>query len=152
TLAPGWEGAYQLFLRKEAPFVWSYVTSQAYHEENPPVPRIDGDSSLKGMRRYEAVLFKEGQPVQIEGAVIVKGAMKKESDLKLARKFLDFLISPEAQQWVTRKVWMMPVRKDVPLPESFKRLPKPFKIVPVQAKGKEIEDSLAQWNRVTSQE
>src|SRR5206468_2130798 len=64
TLAPGWDAAYGLFLKEEAPLVWSYTTSQAYHEEH-------GDAAGEN-RRYSAILFEEGQPIQVEGAALVK--------------------------------------------------------------------------------
>ena len=35
AMPEGWSSAYGLFLRGEAPLVWSYTTSQAYHEEHP---------------------------------------------------------------------------------------------------------------------
>lgn len=93
TLTPGWDTAYGLFLKEEAPLVWSYTTSQAYHEEHGDRP----DSK----RRYRAILFQEGQPYQVEGAALVKGNFKSEQEKELAREFLEFLISPEVQAHIS---------------------------------------------------
>jgi len=118
--------------------VWSYITSQAYHEEH--------GNSLN----YQAVLFDEGQPFQIEGAAIVKGALRSDSQIKLAHQFLEFLISPEVQVLIPRKVWMYPALSDVQVPDSFKRLPKPQKWISSHLKGKEIEATLKKWNEAVS--
>jgi thiamine transport system substrate-binding protein len=118
TLAPGWDGAYGLFLKEEAPLVWSYTTSQAYH-------RAHGDSA----GRYQAVLFDEGQPVQIEGAVLVKGALKDAAERASAHRFLEALLKPQAQALLAQKNWMLPVIPKVPLPQSFQSLPKPKRLV-----------------------
>jgi len=112
TLAQGWDAAYGLFLRGEAPLVWSYTTSQAYHREH-------GDPS-----RYQALIFEDGNPVQIEGAAIVQGSA---APLALKRALLEFLISPSAQESLPKRQWMLPARADVPLPASFSELPKPKK-------------------------
>jgi thiamine transport system substrate-binding protein len=137
TLAPSWNSAYQLFLRGEAPLVWSYVTSQAYHEE-----------SLKTKRTpYQAVLFKEGQPLQIEGAGWVKSSTQTLEQRKLVQAFLEFLLSREVQALIPKSNWMLPVRKDVQLPESFAHLPRPSRVVRVKTSQKEVREILQQWAR-----
>jgi thiamine transport system substrate-binding protein len=137
TLAPSWDGAYGLFLKKEAPLVWSYTSSQAYHEEH-------GDRA-GDQRRYRALVFEEGNPVQIEGAAIAKGA--DPAHLRLAREFLEFLLSGEAQARVPRGNWMLPVMPGVALPPSFRRLPRPLKIVRTATEASEIEARLVRWKR-----
>jgi thiamine transport system substrate-binding protein len=132
TLAAGWDAAYGLFLKGEAPLVWSYVTSQAYHREH-------GDKE----GRYRAVLFDEGQPIQVEGAALVKAKQRHPR----AREFLEFLISAEAQRLVPLRNWMLPARRDVPLPESFRTLPKPSKLIRIDAGATEVETLLERWNR-----
>lgn len=140
TLAPGWEAAYGLFLKKEAPLVWSYTTSQAYHEEH-------GDFS-GDQRRYRALIFDEGQPMQVEGAALVKGSFKTPKDVKLGKQFLEFLISPKVQLRIPKKNWMMPVFSDLELPASFRHLPQPKKLVRLPAKASETDQVLARWSRV----
>lgn len=139
TLTPGWSAAYGLFLKKEAPLVWSYITSQAYHQE-----MADSGKPL----RYQAVLFREGQPFQIEGAALMKsGSHSKESKI-LARKFLEFLISPEVQKMVPKHAWMMPVLKGVELPESYRNLPRPLKLVQTQTDPTEMTKLLSRWKDI----
>lgn len=136
TLTPGWEGSYQLFLRQEAPFIWSYLSSLAYQEENKG----------KNMHQYEAILFEEGQPVQIEGAAIVKGALKTEREKRLARLFLEYLISDEVQVQIPKKNWMMPVKKGTSLPESFKKLPH-VKYKLLVHSNAEVDRIVGEWNK-----
>ncbi len=140
TLTPGWDQAYGLFLKKEAPLVWSYTTSQAYHE-------LHGDHEA----RYRTVLFDEGQPMQIEGAALVQGAFPAgapgEALRERARKFIQFLVSPEAQAQVALHNWMYPVRKDVRLPPSFEKLPLPVKALPSPADPGQVSAALKRWSR-----
>ncbi len=136
TLAPGWDQAYGLFLRKEAPLVWSYVTSQAYHAEH-------GDAA----GRYRAVMLAEGAPVQIEGAALVGGVELDPKKLRLAREFLEFLVTPAAQALVPTRNWMLPARKGVKLPPSFAALPRPSKIVRLPVAPEEIAAGLHEWSR-----
>lgn len=139
TLAPGWDAAYGLFLKKEAPLVWSYTTSQPYHEGH-------GDAS----GRYRALVFEEGNPLQIEGAALVKGAFEgqdSEKQRKLAREFLEFLLTPEVQTRISEKNWMLPVMPGTEVPESFKKLPRPLKLVRTPVAADEISHALKQWKR-----
>jgi len=140
TLAPGWDSAYSLFTKGEAPLVWSYTTSQAYHEEHG-----DGTGSS---RRYAAVVFEEGNPLQIEGAALVLGGAKTASEKQAARDFLEFLISDEAQAKVPRTNWMFPARDRVALPPSFQALPKPARWRTVATDVTQVETALKDWDRV----
>ncbi len=142
TLAQGWDAAYGIFLKGEAPLVWSYTTSQAYHEEHP-----DQGAPLG---RYRAIHFEEGQPVQIEGAILVRGAFQGTTSvrkLECARKFLDFLISPEVQKRIPLKNWMFPVVAGTELPASFKRLPAAKRVVQLPLKGFSPSVILPKWSR-----
>ncbi|MBC7692487.1 MAG: thiamine ABC transporter substrate-binding protein [Methylotenera sp.] len=136
TLAPGWDQAYGLFLKGEAPLVWSYITSQAYHREHP----VKGDDPS----RYLALILDEGNPVQVEGAALVKGEWSVQTRAD-ARKFLEFLISDEVQKEVPLKNWMMPVLSGVALPKSFQELPKPTK--QIQSRGSDTDVLLKRWNQ-----
>lgn len=113
NVASGWSAVYTLFMNQEFPLVWSYTSSEAYHlNEKPPVQdRI-------------ALTLKEGNSIQVEGYWIRKGASKE------ALEFAKFLLSPEAQKEVPLNQWMYPARSDVALPEVFKNLPMPSKILP----------------------
>lgn len=141
TLAPGWDAAYGLFLKEEAPLVWSYTTSQAYHEE-------DGDKPTKDRaRRYEAVMLDEGAVLQIEGAALIKGAFKNDKQRNLAKEFLNFMISKDVQTLVPKYNWMFPVTTKTPLPESFRNVPKPKKVVNVIEDRAEIDAVMRAWMR-----
>jgi thiamine transport system substrate-binding protein len=116
AMPQGWDAAYGLFLKGEAPLAWSYLTSQAYHEE-------------KGSHRYQAVLFEEGQPLQIETAAMVKGSFSSPEQKLLAKRFLEYLISDEVQNAIPKANWMFPVIQGAKLPKSFRSLPRPKAIV-----------------------
>jgi thiamine transport system substrate-binding protein len=136
TLAPGWNGAYSLFLHGEAPLVWSYTTSQAYHAEH-------GDKT----GRYKAVLFDEGNPVQVEAAAIVKGLEREDkAAFELAKKFLEFLLSDEVQPLIPLNNWMFPSVKGVKLPASFKQIPMPKKSVTPVLDAERSRELLQEWN------
>lgn len=133
TLPAGWDTSYGLFLKQEAPLVWSYTTSQAYH-------RMHGDQ-----KRYEAILFPEGHLVQVEGAMIHLNS--KGEHLKRAKEFISFLISPEVQAWIPETQWMYPARKSVPLPQAFADLPKPKLIATQPLERSELQALLEGWRK-----
>ncbi len=110
TVTPGWSEAYGLFTEGEAPMVLSYTTSPAYHMV------VEEDE------RYQAATFSEGHYMQIE----VAAAIADSPELDLARDFLAFLISAEAQDVLPVTNWMLPVAAgSQPLPEPFERLVNP---------------------------
>jgi thiamine transport system substrate-binding protein len=130
TLTSGWDAAYALFLKEEAPLVWSYTTSQAYHREN-------GDTA----GRYQALLFEEGNPLQIEGAFLVRGRPHP-----CAKPWLDFLLTPESQSLLAKRNWMLPVLP-VSLPRTFTELPAPRNPVRLPTHAEEIRATLWSWLR-----
>ncbi|MBR5401366.1 MAG: thiamine ABC transporter substrate-binding protein [Treponema sp.] len=103
TVAPGWSVGYGMFTDGEAPLCFSYTTSPAYHVEYG-----EGD-------RFKALVFTDGHVMQVEGAGVVKGAPNPEG----AKKFMDFLISDEAQNLIPLTQWMFPANKNVELPASY---------------------------------
>src|SRR5690606_21349472 len=109
TVTKGWSEAYTLFLEGEADYVLSYTTSPAYHL------LVEEES------RYQAALFSEGHPMQIEVAAISRYSQQAD----LARDFLQFLLSEEAQQIIPVTNWMLPVRESMELPEAFDQLIQP---------------------------
>ncbi|MGK5086078.1 thiamine ABC transporter substrate-binding protein [Bdellovibrionota bacterium FG-2] len=145
TLTPGWDGAYGLFLRKEAPLVWSYSTSEAYHQEH-------GDSKGE-QRRYRAFLFEEGQPIQVEGAAMIKRSLWVGSSAandaleKLAKAFLEFLLTPQSQTRIAHANWMLPVRQGVGLPGSYKGLPVPRRQFRIEKSAAETARILSLWQK-----
>ena len=112
TTTPGWDEAYGLFTKGEAPMVFSYTTSPAYH--------IIAENS----DRYAAAAFAEGHYLQIEVAGLIEASPRKE----LARKFLNFMIGPGFQDQIPTNNWMFPVGgTTAPLPDAFNHLVKPAK-------------------------
>jgi thiamine transport system substrate-binding protein len=138
ALVPGWSDAYAMFLKGDAPLVWSYVSSEAYHSSRS----ASGES-----QRYKAVLFEEGHPVQVEGAAILKNAPGGEKMRKRALEFMELLTSEEIQSKIPETQWMMPVRLGVKLPLSFQSLPKARKrfhlVEGIERSGELVE----RWNR-----
>jgi thiamine transport system substrate-binding protein len=115
TVTKGWSEAYGLFLKGEADMVLSYSTSPAYH--------IGAEKKTN----YRAAMFEEGHATQVEVAAVV--ASSKQPDL--ARKFLAFLLTPEAQAALPETNWMYPVKTPPGgLPASFSTLTVPAKALP----------------------
>ncbi len=108
TMTKSWSEAYNLFLKGEADMVLSYTTSPAYHKI------IEQDE------RFVAANFSEGNYTQIEVAAIVKTSNNKQ----LAREFLSWLVSEEAQAIIPTTNWMYPVA-NIKLPKGFAELAKP---------------------------
>ncbi|WP_366656502.1 thiamine ABC transporter substrate binding subunit [Fodinicurvata sp. EGI_FJ10296] len=107
TVTSGWSEAYGLFQEGEAPLVLSYSTSPAYH-----IVAEETD-------RYRAAAFDEGHYMQIE----VAAATNTSDHPELARSFLEYLTSEDAQSILPVTNWMYPVRNDdVALPAAFDNL------------------------------
>lgn len=113
TMTPGWSAGYGMFSDGEAPLVISYTTSPAYHVEYG-----EGD-------QFQALIFEDGHIMQVEGAGVVKGAKNKKG----AQLFIEFLISPEAQNVIPLTQWMFPVNSTIDLPASYSAAPVPAKIL-----------------------
>ncbi len=112
TTAPGWSEAYALFTKGEAPMVFSYVTSPAYHIE------------VEKVTKYKAAEFSEGHYLQIE----VAGLIEASKEHALAQKFLDFMLTADFQNEIPTNNWMMPAGEtSVALPAAFNDLVKPAK-------------------------
>jgi len=104
TVSPSWSVGYGMFTEGEAPLVISYTTSPAYHVEYG-----EGD-------QFKALVFDEGHVRQIEGVGIVKNCPNPKG----AAKFIEFLISDEAQTLLPIGQWMFPSNANVTLPDSYK--------------------------------
>ena len=113
TMTPGWSAGYGMFTDGEAPLVISYTTSPAYHIEYG-----EGD-------QFQALIFDDGHIMQVEGAGIVKSAKNKKG----AQAFIEFLISPEAQNVIPLTQWMFPVNSTIALPKSYDYAPVPENIL-----------------------
>ena len=135
TVTKGWSEAYSLFVNGEAPMVLSYTTSPAYH--------IIAENDDK----YAAAAFAEGHYMQIE----VAGLIAASPNADLAKRFLEFMISPGFQDHVATGNWMYPVIEPTGgLPPAFASLVQPAKpllMAPeeVAAKRKAWIDDWLNW-------
>jgi thiamine transport system substrate-binding protein len=127
TITEGWDSAYGLFTGGEAPMVLSYTTSPAYHVENEKTTR------------YRALVFKEGNYLQIEGMGVLQGA----GNATLSRRFIDFALTEDFQSEIPLTNWMFPVNPKVRLPDSFRYAPKPEK--PLSLDAKAIDKNGKRW-------
>jgi thiamine transport system substrate-binding protein len=136
TLAPGWSAAYSFFTRGEVPFVWSYLTSQVYHEE-------------KGQAgRFRALVFDEGSPYQLEGVARVQDPSPEVE--KWTGQFLSFLLEKKSQEILATRNYVLPVREDVDLPKAFRTLPKPKKWLPLSTNPNGKAQLLDAWSLMVS--
>ena len=137
TVTPGWSEAYNLFLEGEADMVLSYTTSPAYHliaEED------DG---------YAAAPFEEGHYLQVEVAAAVDGS----DEIALARDFLSFLTTDEAQSTLPTTNWMYPAKTpESGLPEGFETLIAPDQalLAPIEDTPAIIDTALDEWRSALS--
>lgn len=128
TVTPGWSEAYGLFTSCEAPAVLSYTTSPAYH-------RIE-----EGTDRYRAMNFEEGHYTQVE----IAGRLAGSDQPELARQFLEYMLSQEAQSLLPVTNWTLPVVDlDEPLPDAFAGQPERA----VSIDPEEVAANRAEWTR-----
>ncbi len=128
TVGGGWSEAYGLFTKGEAPIVFSYTTSEAYHRDSEKTDR------------YQALEFNAGHYLAIETAAIVASSTKKE----LATKFLNFLIRNPAQTTIASMNWMYPVISVAKgLPASYSSLKIPAKAL--RLSSEDVEKNRRQW-------
>lgn len=129
TVTKGWSEAYfSLFLNGEAPMVLSYSTSPGYH------------MAVDETDRWQAAAFEEGHYLQVE----VAAALASSKALPLAREFLAFLTTPEAQASIPLGNVMYPV-VDLgdDLPDAFEKLIEPASVL--QLSPEVVRDNRSDW-------
>ncbi|RMD50041.1 MAG: thiamine ABC transporter substrate binding subunit [Alphaproteobacteria bacterium] len=132
TVTKGWSEAYGMFLDGEADMVLSYTTSPAYH-------RVAEKDDSKDWARFD-----EGHYMQVE----VMGRLKASDQPELAQKFIDFMLSDEAQAIIPTTNWMYPARMpEGGLPEGFrvKPLPEPALLLSPEQAAAVRDAALAEW-------
>ncbi|MDH6231158.1 thiamine transport system substrate-binding protein [Mesorhizobium soli] len=118
TVTPGWSESYGLFTKGEAPMVLSYTTSPAYH------------MVAEKTDKYQAAPFEEGHYLQVE----VAGITTTGAENPLAKKFMEFMVSPGFQDTIPETNWMFPAGKtEKPLDPAFDKLVKPTKTLAISA-------------------
>ncbi|MFT5705968.1 MAG: thiamine transport system substrate-binding protein, partial [Oceanospirillaceae bacterium] len=129
TVTKGWYEGYSMFLKGGADYVLSYTTSPAYH------------MIAESENKYQAAQFSEGHIAQVE----VAAALNTSKHPDLAQSFLTFLISDQAQQILPVTNWMLPVVKDLTLPEQFDKLISP---APIAMDIEKLADMRKDWIKV----
>ena len=108
-------------------------TTDGAQEKHVPAYTVDGESSTT-----EALLgtcFR-----QIEYAGILKGAANEVG----ARKFIDFMLSPEVQSAIPENLYMYPAVIDTELPEDWARFA-PLASSPIEVPAEEIGANRDRW-------
>ena len=105
TMAQSWDQAYGLFLKGETDMALSYTTSPAYHAIAEKKPN------------YAYAEFTEGFYPQIEVAGILKASPHQD----LAKQFLAWLVTHDAQGVIPETNWMYPLAGTPP--DGFPPLP-----------------------------
>ncbi|MGE0525635.1 MAG: thiamine ABC transporter substrate-binding protein [Bdellovibrionales bacterium] len=126
SVSPSWAFSYGLFNKNQTRFVWSYLTSLAYHW------------GANGARDYQVVVFREGHPVQVEYVGIPQDCRECE----LAQAFVEEMLHPRAQTLIMEKNFMFPVIKGLERGTVFSELPQ-LKTVMTEA-GRDFSE----WDRV----
>ena len=129
TLAPSWDASYKMFLAHDAPMVWSYLSSLAYH------------ATQHDEAQYGYVDFEEGLPLQIEGMSVINKVGNPFKENPCIEKWIRFVLTKPMQAKLVEKQWMMPVLEGVTLPDYFKGVPE-IKKVAVGNEGISRVDSL----------
>lgn len=139
----GWEEAYYNEFSAEGkgkrPIVVSYATSPAYEQYNAPDPK-PAEPPTGNM------LLEDGSFRQIEFVGILKGA--REPDL--ARKFVDFMLSPAFQADIPLQMWVYPSSSAAAVPDLFRRLA-PVPAAPAVIDPAVIEAQRDAWIREWTQ-
>ncbi|WP_321328853.1 thiamine ABC transporter substrate-binding protein [uncultured Ilyobacter sp.] len=128
TVTPSWDEAFAKFTAKEAPMMAGYASSSVYFYQ-------DGNQN-----KYKSFIPKEGGYVYLEGAALVKKKkIKKES-----KKFMDYILEKDFQELTAKKNYMFPVTS-VKLPEEYKYVPVPEKVVTIS--GRDAVANLETWKK-----
>ncbi len=136
SFSSGWSSAYGLFKNKQADMVFSYVSSPLYHQVE------ENDSS------FIALEMKEPLPVQVEFVGVPETCKNCEG----AEKFVQFLLSKEAQKIVMSKNYMLPIVDSVKEATVFDSL-KIYKTIPIQFYDQEkIEKWINYWIEIRKNE
>jgi thiamine transport system substrate-binding protein len=100
-------------------------------------------------QRYKALVFPEGNYMQIE----VAGMLKSSKHPDLARKFLEFVVSPEFQKEIPTTNWMLPVIDGATPPEFATAAPQPQKalLLPSEEVAKHRAAWIKEWLEAVGQ-
>ncbi len=128
SISPSWAFAYGQFKKEQGRFVFSYLTSLAFHW------------GTENDRKYQVLSFPEGHPVQVEYVAVPAQCRQCE----LAVQFVDMLLQPENQRVIMQKNFMLPVLMGVEKDSIYSELPE-LKTIQIES-GKDLRD----WDQVFS--
>jgi len=136
TAAPGWSEAFTKFENGEAPMMVSYATDGAYAVHN------------YGESRYKAYIPEGKGFIQIEGVSLVRHA----NSPRLAKAFIDYMLSDEFQNEIPLNQWMFPVT-DVALPAVFSNavVPETALTIDAETMSKNQEKWITEWYEIMTQ-
>ena len=126
TITSGWDSAFEMLEKGEASLMVSFATDEAYNYYY-----------YKGSN-IGVVVPKEGAYVMVEYA----GILKSTKHLKLAKEFMNFILSKEFQSAIALNQWMYPVT-NVKLPEVYRYAPKISKVITLKLSL--IKKNLSKW-------
>jgi thiamine transport system substrate-binding protein len=126
SISPSWAFAYGLFKKKQTRFVFSYLTSLAFHW---------GDEKD---RSYQVLSFPEGHPIQVE--IMAIPAACRECDL--AQKFVRLVQSEWAQGLIMKKNYMFPVRGGLVPDSLYGELPR------LKTIATPVTKDMSDWDKV----
>jgi thiamine transport system substrate-binding protein len=129
TIQPGWSAAYKLFTKGEAPMVVSFSTDECFDA------------------RYKPLLLNSQGYRTIFGASVIKGT----DNPKLAREFINFLLSPEVQEKLPDTEVMFPANSQAKIPDKWRTCavipPNPV-IIPLEYVAENADRWLDEWARL----
>ncbi len=131
SVSPSWAFAYGLFKKNQVKFVFSYLTSLAYHWS------VDND------RSFQVLSFPEGHPVQVELAAVPASCKECE----LGAEFVQHLLQPESQLIIMTRNYMLPVLKSVEQGSVFAELPQ-LKVLKTTTGEKSEAKDFHDWDQI----
>jgi thiamine transport system substrate-binding protein len=106
TVLSDWEPAYNAYLNGEAPMVVSYSTDQVYYHG----PDVD-------MSRHQVGFIEDQGYANPEAMALFADS----DDAELGRRFMEFVLTPEAQAQIARRNVQFPAVEGVDPGEEFSR-------------------------------
>jgi thiamine transport system substrate-binding protein len=121
SIAENYDDAYNMFLAGQAPLVIGYSTTPVYH--------LQKENSDK----FRSTIPTEGSFNLIRAAGICRWTEKQE----LAKRFMEYLLSDDFQNFIPDNMWMYPANDKVNNGLDFELLP---------VSKKDYSTSLSQWS------
>ena len=138
TVTQGWGEAWSLLTHGEAPLMVSFSTDTAY-------AAVSGDSL-----RYRAYAPGGEGYRTVYGIGVVKGTRH----VKLAKEFINLLLSKKMQELIPTTEFMFPANSNADLPPAFQKyaiIPKTALSIPLNIVGERMDKWLHAWETMITQ-